>query len=257
MQELISAINANNQKLPTLWASDYYEATIVDDMKRPHFVNGDGVLLYRSPSDFRLNGSKDLLGTVFDMGTNATDYWFRVVPEVNTLWYGNFADLTAGALERNQIPIQPDMILQVLGLGTIDSNLNELPVPTLRFNNDARAYMIVWNTKLPDRWVAQREVWYDVDSLRPIYVFLFDVNGRVVVRAILSDHRQVEAPNAAQKDWPWVPGKYSLYFPENGSKMEITLKDVMLHRGEGSRAVPSDRSFQRPPQGDSRAILIQ
>jgi len=256
MLELVNAINTNNEKLPTLWASHDFEATIVDDQHKPHFVNGDGVLLYRSPTDFRLQGSKELIGTVFDMGTNANDYWLRVVPEVDTLWYGNYADLTDEALAKHQIPIQPDMILQVLGIGTIDTNFNELPVPTLRFNNDAAAYMMVWNAKLPDRWVAQREVWYDVYTLRPIYVFLFDANGRVILRARLSEHRQVEVPNVPQEDWPWMAGKYNLFFPDNGSKMEFTLKDVMLQRGEGRRAVPNDSSFRRPSAGSSHEIAI-
>jgi hypothetical protein len=257
MRELVNAINANNQKLPTIWASDYYEATIVDDQHKPHFVNGDGVLLYRSPDDFRLHGSKDLIGTVFDMGTTSTDYWLQVVPDVNTLWYGRFAELTDDALDSHQMPIQPDMILQVLGIGTIDTNFNELPAPTLRFNNDARAYMMVWNAKLPDRWVAQREVWYDVDTLWPIYIFLFDANGRVVLRARLSEHRQVEVPSVAKKDWPWMAGKYNLFFPDNGSKMELTLNDVMLQKGQGPRAVPNDSSFRRPAAGGAHEIRIQ
>jgi hypothetical protein len=257
MRELVNRINTNNEKLPTIWASHYYEATIVDEQHKPHFVNGDGVLLYRSPTDLRLQGSKELIGTVFDMGTNANDYWLRVVPEIDTLWYGNFTDLTDEALATHQIPIQPDMILQVLGIGTIDANFHELPVPTLRFNNDARAYMMVWNTKLPDRWVAQREVWYDVDSLLPIYVFLFDANGRVILRARLSQHRQVEMSSLPEKEWPWMPGKYDLFFPENGSKMEFTLKDVMLQHGEGRRAVPNDSSFRRPAAGGSNEIPIR
>ncbi len=257
IRQLVEAINTNNQKLPTLWASHYYEATIVDDQHKPHFVNGDGVLLYRAPDDFRLHGSKELIGTVFDMGTTSTDYWLQVVPDVNTLWYGNFADLTDEALANHQIPIQPDMILQVLGIETVETNFNEPPVPTLRFNNDARAYMMVWNAKVPDRWVAQREVWYDVDSLWPIYVFLFDANGRVVLRAKLSEHRQVEVPNVAKKDWPWMAGKYSLFFPENGSKMELTINEVMLQKGQGSRAVPNDSSFRRPAAGDAQEIRIK
>ena len=106
---------------------------------------------------------------------------------------------------------------------------------------------MVWNTRLPDRWVAQREVWYDVKSLLPMYVFLFDANGRVILRARLTQHRQVELPNVPQKDWPYMPGKYNLFFPDNGSKMEFTLKDVMLQRGEGPGPSPTTAAFADPP----------
>jgi hypothetical protein len=256
LDEVVDAVNTNNKKVPTLWASHYYEANIVDDQKKSHFVNGDGVLLYRSPNDLRLQGSKDLIGPVFDLGTNSENYWMSVVPELDTLWYGNFADI-AGASDRYQIPIQPEMVLQVLGIGPVDDNFNNLPAPTLRFNNDACAYMVVWNTKLPDRWIAQREVWYDYKTLRPIRVFLFDVGGSVVMRGILSDHRQVEVPGLQKESWPWIPGKYSLFFPANGTKMEFTLKDVMLQKGIGPRTVPNDRSFQRPSIGATHEIQIR
>jgi len=257
MNEVVGAVNANNKKVPTLWASHFYEANIVDDQKKAHFVNGDGVLLYRSPHDLRLQGSKDLIGPVFDLGTNSDNYWVSVMPELDTVWYGDFADLTAEAIQRNQIPIQPDMILQVLGLGTVDDNFNDLPAPTMRFNNDLRCYVIVWNAKLPDRWVAQREVWYDYYTLRPICVVLYDAGGRAVMRGILSNHRQVEVPGMAKKDWPWIPGKYSLLFPANGTKMELTLREIMLQKGIGPRAVPNDRSFKRPSIGATHEIQIR
>src|SRR5687767_5646126 len=49
MSDVVAEINANNERLPTLWARHYYEATVIDENKKPHFVNGDGALLYRRP----------------------------------------------------------------------------------------------------------------------------------------------------------------------------------------------------------------
>src|SRR5258708_10469421 len=88
MARVVADINANNQKIPTLWSSLYYKANIVDEKKHGHFVNGEGVLLYRQPNDFRLIGHKEFAGAIFDIGSNRDSYWLRVVPEVSTMWYG-------------------------------------------------------------------------------------------------------------------------------------------------------------------------
>ena len=50
----------------------------------------------------------------------------------------------------------------------------------MRFNNDAWAYMLVWNKPLRDRWAAEKEVWYDIVTKLPKLVLLFDANGRVL-----------------------------------------------------------------------------
>ena len=65
----------------------------------------------------------------------------------------------------------------------------------MRFNNDADAYMFLWNVKLPDRWAVQKEIWYDRATLLPKLVLLFDENGRVVLRAYLSNYKSVEVAN--------------------------------------------------------------
>jgi hypothetical protein len=259
MSQLVNEINNNNQKIPTLWARHYYEATIVDEKHQPHFVNGDGVLLYEAPQDMRLVGTKELIGSVFEIGSNQTRYWLKVVPDVDTLWTGLYKDLTEEALDRARIPIRPDMVVQVLGISSIDPNFNDLPAPTMRFNPDMRMYMFVWNAKLPDRWVAQREVWYDLKERRPRLVFLFDANGRVVLRASLEKYQQIQVEDQLKAQWPWIATDYKLYFPDSGSKMRFTFSDFGLHSPDNP-LVPGPRSFISPDPrkpGVSHVIEIQ
>lgn len=259
MSQVVSEINNNNEKIPTLFARHYYEATIVDEKKKSHFVNGDGVLLYSAPQSMRLVGSKEFIGPVFEIGSNDTRYWLKVVPEVDTLWTGLYKDLTETALNEAHIPIRPGMVLQVLGISTIDPNFNNLPAPTMRFNPDMRMYMFVWNAKLPDRWVAQREVWYDLKEKRPRLVFLFDANGRVVLRASLQKHQQIAVDDLPKEQWPWVATDYHFYFPDSGSKMQFTFTEFGLHSPDNA-SVPGPRSFIAPDPrkpGVSHVIEIQ
>ncbi|GIW75248.1 MAG: hypothetical protein KatS3mg104_0311 [Phycisphaerae bacterium] len=67
--------------------------------------------------------------------------------------------------ERAVLPVRPDLMAEVLGVGPINSDLLKEPFPVVRFNNDQRAYMLTWQVLLSDRWVVQKEVWYDVQTL--------------------------------------------------------------------------------------------
>ncbi len=249
MAQVVTAINANNARLPTLWASHYYEATVVDEQRKPHYVNGDGAILYRSPQAARgwgmlVVGDKPAIGRVFEIGTTAEWYWLKIVPELDTMWYG--AQRHLGKPCAGRIPIRPDMVGEVLGIGTIGpGEFMRPPAPVMRFNNDADAYMFVWVVPAtnPDRMAAQKEVWYDRQTKRPKVVLLFDEHGRVQLRAYLSKHQQVDPGDGAPREsWPWVATDYRLYFPETGTRMSFELNDVRLERN----GVPTRKGLAFP-----------
>ena len=245
---VVQAINQNNQPLPTLWSSHYYEATIVDPKtKRSTFVNGTGALLYRRPLGFRLVGKKDVIGDVFEVGSTDERYWMKAAePDPARLWYGEHKNAGKPCVE--QIPIQPNLVMEVLGVGLIDTDLTKFPAPVMRFNPDADAYMFVWVAPAggpgagPRRLAAQREVWYDRATKLPKLVVLFDADGRPVLRANLGKHRAVEVADTPQDRWPRVATDYRLYFPDGGSRMAFTLDEVELDR----RGVPSRRGIVFP-----------
>lgn len=253
MREVVRQINRNNQELPTLWASHGYKATVVDDRKKSHTFTGDGALLYRGPREMRLIGNKEFIGTIFEVGSTNDRFWLKLVPELDTMWWGNYKHLGKPCAE--PIPLRPDLVVEVLGVGVINTDFSALPVPTMRFNHERGVYMFVWNAPLPDRWFAVKEVWYDRVNKRPTLVMLYDVNGRVVVRAELRNHRPVEIDGTPRDRWPVVAGEYRLFFPENGTRMEIDLREVMLNkRGSPPRGLsfpdPSRAGVQRVVQID-------
>lgn len=248
ISEVISEINANNAPLTTLWATHDFEAWIVDEQKKEHYVNGDGVLLYRKPMELRLIGKKPALD-VFEIGSTEERYWMIVRPEMETMWWGYYRNLGKPGVE--SIPIRPDLLLEVLGVNDINLDLKRPPVPVMRFNPDEDAYMFVWQAPLPDRWVATKEVWYDRTTKLPKLVLLFDANGRVVLRAYLSVYKPVAVPDRAQENWPKVATDYRLYFPDSSSKMVFQLTQVELtHRG-----IPRPGSIRFPEEPDVKRVI--
>lgn len=260
LAQLAGDINANNRKISSLWATLNYSATVNDHGQTHSVSSGDGILLYMRPSNFRLVAKKEFVGTVFDLGTNGKEYWLEVVPGTNRMWWGRYEDLVHTPVGKSPIPIRPDLVLEVLGVGLINTDFNVPPVPTLRFNSDQDAYMLVFNVHAPDRWIALKEVWYDRATHRPRRVILYDADGRAVLRADLSMYTRVQVPQEDPKGWPEMAGDFKLFFPDSGSRMEFTMTDVRLYKESpgGRLKVPNAAGFKKPDvsETDIRAVQI-
>lgn len=244
LAEVAAAVNANNARLPTLWASHEYDIRFTDKDGKSHIIVGDGVLMYRRPREMLFVGSKAGAGRIFIVGSNAATYWMDIIPEEATQWHGSYANVGRAGVKA--LPIRPDLLIDVLGIGEIDKDFLKLPAPTMRFNPDQWAYMLIWNEKLPDRWWAQKEIWYDLEHHWPTKVILYDQNGRVVVRANLGQHKRVNIPDTKEEDRPVVPTEYKLFFPDSKATMLIQLQQVMLQ----NKAAPREGSIQfRPDPG--------
>ena len=249
MVKVVEDVNRNNQAVPTLWASLSYKATVVDAKKKDHAVTGDGVLLYRTPRDMRLIGNKEFIGTVFEVGSTADRYWLLLKPDMETMWWGFHRNVGKPCVTES-LPIPPHLVVEVLGVGTIDTNFSAVPAPAMRFDHERHKYVFVWNTKLPDRWASVKEVWYDLKTKLPERVLLYDENGRVVVRADLSNHKPVESGGRPRGEWPQVANSYRLFFPDNGTRMELDLREVMLDK----RGSPTRRGIAFP---DPRRVGVR
>ena len=249
MAKVVADINANNSKIKTLRAKHSFVATLVDDKGKSRTFSGDGYLLFAKPDNLLLTAGGII--KYFEIGSNDTRYWFTAFPdEVSTQWWGEKSKLTDQGAK--QIPIRPDLLLEVLGVSEINSNFLQPPVPVMRFNNDAWAYMFVWNKPLRDRWAAEKEVWYDVVTKLPKLVLLFDANGRVILRAYLSEPKEVEGTGAKMQS------KYDLYFPEGKSQMSFQLTEIKESIMSGRIKIPNPGSFAFPEEpGVKKQIEIQ
>ena len=240
ISKVVADINANNSKIKTLWAHHSFEATLVDDKGKSRTFSGDGYLLFAKPDNLLLTAGGII--KYFEIGSNESRYWFTAFPdEVSTQWWGEKSKLTdQGA---RQIPIRPDLLLEVLGVSEINTNFLAPPVPVMRFNNDAWAYMLVWNKPLRDRWAAEKEVWYDVQTKLPKLVLLFDANGRVILRAYLSEPKDIEGAAGAK-----MQSKYELYFPQSKSQMSFRLPEIKQSIQKGRITIPNPGSFAFPEE---------
>ena len=244
LAQIARKIDQNNQRLSTLWCRFSYDITLRDPQTRKTDTafDDDGKLLYRAPAEFRLLANKTAFGRILDLGMNDERFWLIATPPKgeDQMWWGDVdADSPVGS---SDIPVRPESLLQVLAVSTFNADFSTQPAPVLRFNNDTDMYMLVWVQEAQGRFVAVREVWYDRATLQPALVLLFDANGRVVLRAKLSDHQEVPAD---ARPGPKIATRYDIWFPDSGSKMVLTLRELSLTHNDA----PNDASFRFPGFG--------
>src|SRR5687768_1366610 len=117
MDDVVAAVNENNARLPTLWASIRDVRVIfTDDNGKPQDEKLDGgVLLYRQqPRSVRLNGDKLVLGNVMQLGSNENVYWLAIKEGPDTAWWGRHEHV--GRECSQPIPIHPALLTEVLGV---------------------------------------------------------------------------------------------------------------------------------------------
>ena len=227
VEEVVRKVNENNRAIPSLFARHTFDGYLHDPRRRTmRFLGASGDLFMLKPRDFLMRASKDPVGEIFRLGSDQERFWFIISEGDEGMWWGYHRN--AGRDCMREMPIRPDLIGEVLGINNIAPDLTQIPVPVMRFNNDSDVYMIVWNGKDPDKWYAEREIWYDRATFRPVKVYLFDRSGRVLVQANLSQHQQVEIDGAPQQSWPWIASEYQLFFPDTKSEVTIRLSDIAL-----------------------------
>jgi hypothetical protein len=236
LDALVSGINANNQQIPTLWARQDFQGTLVDSDHQSHAASARGVLLYRAPDELRIVANDDFGQPAFEIGATGEFFWLKVIPGSDTLWWGRMKN--AGDPRCQPMPVRPDLILDVLAIGAIDTDLSSEPYPVLRFDNDDDAYIVDSIVRQPSRLIIRKEVWYDRATLLPSKVILYDDNGRAVLIALVGDFDRLGGAAAA----PLLPTRYDLFFPDTGSKMQFVLRDEMLTKN----GIPHPGSIHLP-----------
>jgi len=246
---LVARLAENAAPLRTLWARHDFAVTVLDRNDKPRSFDGDGVLLLRKPPagsaagtpvEVRLQGSKDVMGQVFDLGANRERAWLTLLADIDTMyWLPQGAEVAATKPGEATIPARPDLVADVLGIADWGTDLTQFPTPVLRYDSAADAYVLTFIQSAPDglSLVTRREVHVDRASLKVVRVLLFSLDGRVAVRSELGRHAALSPKNPVL-----VPTDIVMSFPQSKATIRLTLRNMQASRNN----LPGDVSFRFP-----------
>lgn len=253
LDAVIARINANSGRIQTLNVDGRFDSVIANGRGGFEPLAGGMKLMHTKPNQLIVAADAAAVGVkAFALGSNGTQYWFSAFHNIDTTWYGTPRG-TANVDPR--LPVAPELLVDVLGVATLDADLLAQPVPTLRYNPDQAVYMLTWHQPTIDRWVTLREVWYDRETFLPTLVILFDRNGRVVLRANLGKYEPIRLESGESADGqpaPLVAREIKMFFPETLSRMTFTLDDVRDRRG----GAPRRNSYNFSPERVSTSTVI-
>ena len=225
LADLVSAVNQNNTEITSLWALvDNFKIWFVDPKTHEtHYADGDGSLVYSQPDSIRFTADNTMY-PLFDLGSNGEKFWFWLKKN-GEVWSGTYS--AHDRFDATDVPVPPDLVLEV------------------RFDNEDDAYMVVWQEHRPDRWVAEKEIWYDRQTLLPKLVKLYDADGRVELRADLSVPGQIEVKGQPREQWPRMATHFELFFPPSGAKMSFDLSKMALWLSQAGQFQDAGLGFER------------
>lgn len=158
-------------------------------------------------------------GTEVDMGSNDEEFWFWLLrSEPKALYFCRYEDYGRRPM-RMAMPFQPEWIIEALGvtpLGTEDqfegpvrTGSDRVEIRTTRRSPQGRETGVRIVLDSCNGWIREQH--------------LFDDQGRLVAKAVLSGHRR------EPKYYSVIPGRVDLSWPETGLSLAITLRDVVVN----------------------------
>jgi hypothetical protein len=246
---VLAKINERAARVPTLIASGKFTGNLGAKRGELRYLNGQVDLAHAKPDSVRLKLTKDLAGQLFDTGTDGKQFWLILDQDGGTCWHGRVR--ATGEPPARELPIRPELLLDILGVASYSVDLTAEPAPTMRFNPDYDAYMLTWHAKQGDRFRVLREIWFDRATLRPRLVMLYDPDGRIVVRAKLDDYQPVSAGGGEPTSGE-MARRFDIRFPETDSNLVITLDSVRDKRN----GAPNRITFAFNPQRSGARRVI-
>lgn len=221
-EDLISAINANTQRVHTLQASG--------SLSIPKLPSLSTEIAFERPRNLRFRAGTRLLGPEIDLGTNDQLFWFWANQDPAKGLYFATHEQFAASRVRQLVPVEPEWLKEALGLVELDPQGQiEGPIPAgervqLRVRQQTGAGEV---TKI-----------LVVDPKRGTVVEqqLYDPRGQLLGTAKASEHE------FHQLDGVTLPHKIDVEIPQAGLKFQLVMDQQVINRpisGTGTFELPT------------------
>jgi hypothetical protein len=218
LDQVIQAVNRNNSQIQSFWTD---RATL----SGPGLPALHSSLAFQRPKFFRLHASSSLTGPEVDLGSNPDFFWFWVRRSEPPAVYFCRHDRFAASPARHTIPIQPDWLIEALGVTEIDPALpHQGPFPLPGDRLEIRTI-----SETPDGPVTKVTV---IDGLQGwiLEQNIYNAQGCLLASAVASQHRRDPLSGLV------MPGTVLINCPTAQFSMRIDLGPVQINRLSGNPA---------------------
>ncbi|UCD27379.1 MAG: hypothetical protein JSV03_09630 [Planctomycetota bacterium] len=194
METVIARINQNSAGMNFLMRA-------IGDA-RGEYVKPDGsrnsfhlrnILLYRKPRNLYLQLEHSMSGVVMEIGSNDTEFWVWSKQGDQQYWWGLHSK-TSEADEIN-IPVRPDHLLAVLGLGDLPKDTTGDNGPVFRVRSDHYELMFMDRTEKGQLYITKTLC---IERREPFLIreiIFSNLSGRQIMNATLSKYKTIEGSN--------------------------------------------------------------
>lgn len=218
LDQLIQTVNRNSSQIQSFY-SDH--ATL----------SGPGIPALRSniafgrPRFFRLHASSGLTGPEVDLGSNPDFFWFWVRRSQPPAVYYCRHDQFATSPARHSIPVQPDWLIEALGVTEIDPGLpHQGPFP---LQGDRLEIRTIRET--PDGPVTKVTI-FDAAQGWVLEQNIYNTQGLLLASSVASQHRRDPLSGLV------MPGVVVVNCPSAQFSIRIDLGAVQINRLSGNSA---------------------
>jgi hypothetical protein len=219
LEQVISVVNRNNSQIREISAN---RASI----SGPNLPAMRASLAFQRPGRLRLRADLGVLGTQFDLGSNDELFWFWIRRSQPPGVYYCRHDQFAASQARRFAPIEPQWLIEALGIAEIDpalpcqGGLKFLPNDRLRIDTIRET---------PDGPVTKVTI---VDGSHGwiLEQYLFDARRQMMASSASSQYRRDPATGL------FMPTVVQINCPPAQFSMRIDLGDVEINRLSGDPA---------------------
>jgi len=218
LEQVIDVVNRNSG---AIYAFSSTEASI----SSPGMPTLRANIAYHRPRRFRLRAQTAMTGAEVDLGSNDELFWFWVRRSEPPAVYFCRHEEFAGSPARHAIPIDPNWLIEALGVVEFDPALphqGPYPLPGDRF--EVRTVR-----ETPGGPVTKSTI---IDAVRGWVVeqHVYDAGGRRIATAVAEQHRRDPLTNLV------MPRAVRIESPQAQFSMQVNLGNVQINRLTGNPA---------------------
>jgi hypothetical protein len=189
-------------------------------------INLRGRIYAEKPRDFRMKVT--LLGKdEVDVGSNNNEFWFWAAKNPDKYqYYCSYKDLNDGRVKQMPVPIQPEWVMETLGLGPFG------PAEKYTFEQDSptsATFRLVEKTKSPQGYPVRKVIVMNRKEMRSpqpqvtAFLLLDDATGKEICSAHITTTQQDRATGAI------LPHRMELRMPAQKMTMALKLDSVKIN----------------------------